>query len=78
MTTSYKTTIASALSAAAGFILFAQTAHYIDFPGWAIAIAGFTQVGGLAAFGVLAKDYNATGGSVPTTPEAVARVDKAA
>jgi hypothetical protein len=69
-----KTTITSAISAAASFVLFAQVQHFINFPGWAMAIALFCQVGGLAAFGVMAKDYNVTGGTVPTTPEAERRV----
>jgi len=73
----YKTTITSALSAVASFVLFAQQLQYVHFPNWAMAIAMFTQVGGLAAFGVMAKDYNATGGTVPTTAEAVQRVDQA-
>jgi hypothetical protein len=56
----WKTTVTGAISALASFVLFAQGSHYINFPQWALAIAGFAQVGGLAAFGVVAKDYNTT------------------
>jgi hypothetical protein len=54
----WKTTACGALSAGASFILFAQTAHYINFPPWLMAIAMFAQVGGLTVFGIVAKDYN--------------------
>ena len=47
----------------------------IMYPKWALAVAMFAAVGGLASFGIMAKDYNATGGTVPTTAEATTRVD---
>ena len=72
----YKTTITSFVSAGASFVLFAQQMNLIAFPKWAMAVALFASVGGLAAFGVMAKDYNATGGTIPTTPEAKARVEQ--
>jgi hypothetical protein len=74
---SWKTTFTAFISAAASFVLFAQQSHYIDFPGWAISMAVFCQIGGLAAFGVVAKDSNVTGGTVAATPEAQVRVDEA-
>lgn len=74
MKANYLTTITSVLSAVASFVLFAQQLQYIHFPNWAMAVAMFAQVGGLAAFGVAAKDYNATGGTVPVTGEAAKRV----
>lgn len=69
----WKTTTASAVSAAASFVLFAQMEHYITFPGWAMGLAMFAQVGGLAAFGIAAKDVNVTGGTVgqPSTLKAM-------
>ena len=36
----------------------------------------FSMAGGLAAFGVTAKDSDVTGGTVPQTPEAQARVEQ--
>lgn len=74
---SYKTTITAIISAAASFVLFSQELHYIQYPQWVMGVAMFSLVGGLSAFGIVAKDYNATGGTVPTTPEAVTRVDEA-
>lgn len=70
----YKTTITGILSAGASFVMFSQQLNMIQYPKWALAIAMFAAVGGLAAFGVVAKDYNATGGTVPTTGEAAKRV----
>lgn len=72
----YKTTICSVLSAGASFVLFSGQLHMIVYPQWALAVAMFASIGGLAALGIVAKDYNATGGTVPVTPEAVARVEK--
>lgn len=74
-TINYKTTITGVISAIASFVMFSQQLHMIEYPQWALAIAMFASVGGLAAFGILAKDYNATGGTVPTTKEAVNRVE---
>jgi len=58
---SWKTTVTAGLSAAASFVLFAQSSHYVDFPQWAIGIAAFCQIGGLAAFGISAKDADVSG-----------------
>lgn len=52
----WRTTAAASVSAAAAFVLFAQSQHYIDFPGWAMALAGFANIGGLQALGIAAKD----------------------
>lgn len=71
---SYKTTILGLISAAASFVLFAHGS--IPMPTWLTTVAQFAMVGGLAGFGIVAKDYNATGGTVPTTPEAAVRVEK--
>lgn len=57
----WKTTVTGAVSAMASFILFAESAHYISFPTWAVAVAGFAQVGGLTFLGIVGKDYNVTG-----------------
>ena len=59
---SWKTTASAAASAAASFVLFSHILHMLTWPQWALAIAMFAQVGGLAAFGVSAKDFNVTGG----------------
>ena len=70
--TNSKTTIAAVISAAASFILFAQSAQYVTLPPWVMALAAFAQIGGLAAFGIVAKDFNVTGGTTsqnaPTPP----------
>lgn len=61
---SWKTTIASLISAIGSFILYAQVSHYVTFPPLLIGIAMFMHLGGLASFGIVAKDYNVTGGSI--------------
>lgn len=61
----WKTTTAAAISALASFVVFAQNAHYIAFPPWSVGIAAFCQIGGLAAFGIVASDR---GGTPPTSP----------
>lgn len=71
---SYKTTILGLVSAGASFVLFAHGT--IAMPAWLTTLAQFAIVGGLAGFGIVAKDYNATGGTVATTPEATVRVEK--
>jgi hypothetical protein len=58
---SYKTTIAACISAGASFVLFAQSAGYVHFAPIVMALSAFAQIGGLAAFGVVAKDYNVSG-----------------
>lgn len=73
---SYKTTICSVISAGASFVLFSSQLHMIVYPQWAVAVAMFASIGGLAALGIVAKDYNATGGTVPVTTEAAVRVEK--
>jgi hypothetical protein len=71
---SWRTTVTSAISAASAFVLFAQQLHYITFPNWAMAIAMFTMAGGLASFGVSAKDSQVSGGTIsqPSSPEVIA------
>jgi hypothetical protein len=54
---SWKTTAAAVVSALAGFVLFSPS----YFPPWAVDLAKYAMVGGLAAFGIFAKDYNRTG-----------------
>lgn len=71
---SYKTTILGLVSAGASFVLFAHGS--IPMPPWLVTVAQFAMVGGLAVFGIVAKDYNATGGTVPVTTEAAVRVEK--
>ncbi len=70
-----KTTIAAVISAGASFVLFAVPLHLITVPNWVTAVALFAQVGGLAGLGIVAKDYNVTGGTVGATPEAKQRVN---
>ena len=71
----WKTSLAGLISAAASFVLFAGQAPFnIQFPVWLTALSGFILAGGLLAFGVVAKDYNVTGGSVVQTGIPVAPV----
>ena len=53
----WKTTTTAALSALASFVLFSGQLKMIAWPEWVIAIALFALVGGLASFGIVAKDY---------------------
>lgn len=68
----WKTTLTAAISAAASFVLFAQFAHYTTFPPLVVGVAAFAQIGGLTAFGIVAKDYNVTGGTVGQPSSAAA------
>lgn len=71
---SWRTTVAASISAAASFVLFAQQLHFITFPNWIMAIAMFAMAGGLASFGVNAKDSQVSGGKIPqpSSPEVIA------
>ncbi len=55
--TSWKSAIAGGISALAAFVLFSPS----YFPPWAVDLAKVAMVGGLAAFGIVAKDYNVSG-----------------
>lgn len=69
---SWKTTASASLSAFASFIIFSQELHYVTWPPVVLALAMFASVGGLAAFGMSAKDHNVTGGDIkPMTTTAV-------
>lgn len=72
-------TLAALISAAGSFVLFAQNSGMYTFPKLAVALALFMNVGGLAALGITAKQFNVTGGTVgtPSTPEALAVANQA-
>jgi hypothetical protein len=76
---SWKTTASAVLSAAMSFVLFSHILHMIVWPQWALAIAMFANIGGLAALGLSAKDYNVSGGqrglTGKTGPAGAAGVD---
>lgn len=57
---SWKSTVIGILSAAFAFILFTPET-FLAFP-WLISLAKFVLVGGLAGLGIVAKDYNVSGG----------------
>ena len=64
----WKTTASAAVAAAAAFILFANTSFHVGFPQWALALATFATVGGLAGLGIAAKDApSSSDASVDTT-----------
>ena len=73
MPTSWKTTLTSLVSAAGMYVSFAQGNGYVHFPPWVMSLAIFAQIGGLAAFGIAAKDSGVTGGTIgqPSTTEAL-------
>lgn len=52
----WKTTASGTLSALGSFVLFSHSLHMIVWAPWALAIALFAQVGGMAQFGISAKD----------------------
>lgn len=72
-------TLAGLISSATSLVMFLQQGGYYQFPMWAIGIAMFANVGGLAALGITAKQYNTTGGTVgqPSTPEALKKANQA-
>jgi hypothetical protein len=75
----WKTTVTSAISATASLVLFMQQLHYATFPNWLTGIAMFCSIGGLAAFGIAAKDKDVTGGTKgqPSTPIAIMEANQA-
>jgi hypothetical protein len=77
--TNWKTFVTAGISALASLIIFLQFGNYVHFPNWLLGITAFAQVGGLAAFGIVAKDYNVTGGTVgqPSTSVALAEANQA-
>jgi len=52
--TNWKTALAGVLTAFFGFVLL----HPNYFYPWMVDLAGYAAIGGLAALGVTAKDYN--------------------
>lgn len=54
---SWKTTAAGIVSALAAFVAFSPA----YFPPWAQDMAKFILAGGLAAFGIVSKDFNVSG-----------------
>jgi hypothetical protein len=60
--TSWMTTIASLVSTFGSFVLFSSQTSMIVWPTWALAVAMFMSIGGLAVFGIVSKDYNVSGG----------------
>jgi len=62
---SWKTTTSGLVSALMSFILFSEAMKMIVWPQWVLAVALFALVGGLAVFGITAKDYNVSGGKLP-------------
>lgn len=63
---SWKTTTAATAAALAGFVIFANSQHLMQFPDWLVAVSGYIQLGGLAALGISAKDYNVSGEKPPS------------
>ena len=73
---SWKTTTAALISAGASLLQFLHSGHYIDLPPVVAGIIAFTQIGGVAGLGIMAKDSDVTGGTVAQTPEAATRVQE--
>jgi hypothetical protein len=59
MDRSWKSTIAGAIVAFFGFVLFTPET-FAAYP-WLIALSKFAFLGGLAALGIVTKDFNVTG-----------------
>ena len=57
----WKTTASSLFTAFFGFVMLHP--HY--FPSWLEDVAGYAAVGGMALFGLAAKDYTTTGTAKP-------------
>ena len=57
---SWKSTLAGIFTAFFAFVLFSP--ELFSQPQWLVPLAKFAVVGGLAGLGIVAKDYNATGG----------------
>ena len=77
---SWKTTVTSWISAGGSFVLFATQLNLLVFPKWILVLAMFAAVGGLAQFGISAKDADMTGGQrgQPSSPSALADANQAA
>jgi hypothetical protein len=72
--TNWKTTVTAIVTAVAGFVLFSP--QY--FPPWAIDVAKYVMLGGLAAFGLTAKDSNAHSTAAEVQTATIEAADKAA
>lgn len=59
----WKTTVVGIATAFFGFIVF-DPSQFQSQP-WLVSLAKYAMIGGFAAFGIVAKDGNVTGGSVP-------------
>lgn len=72
-------TVAGLISAATSLVMFLQQGGYYQFPMWAIGVAMFANVGGLAGLGIVSKQFNVSGGTVgqPSTPEALQKANQA-
>lgn len=66
---SWKTTACAAACAFTSFVLFSEQLHMIQWPVWCTGIAMFANIGGLAAFGISAKDYNVSGQNAPPSKD---------
>lgn len=64
----WKTTLSGLVSAAAAFVALSPQL-FIRWP-WAVELAKFISVGGLASLGLAAKDKNVTGGTILNNPPA--------
>jgi hypothetical protein len=58
---SWKTTVIGAATAFFGFVLFSPET-FAQWP-WLLALSKYAFLGGLAGFGVVAKDFNVSGRS---------------
>lgn len=53
----WKTSVTSVITASFGFVVFSPEL-FVHMP-WLVAISKYAMVGGLAAMGVMSKDFNA-------------------
>jgi hypothetical protein len=69
----WMTTVAGIVSGCASLILFLHLGGFVVFPHWVMGLVAFIQAGGTMSLGIVAKQYNMTGGTVgqPSTAQAL-------
>jgi hypothetical protein len=72
-------TVAGIASGISSLALFLYLGDFVVFPKWALGILAFIQAGGAAGLGIVAKQYNVTGGEIgqPSTKQALKDANQA-
>jgi hypothetical protein len=61
MLASWQPMVISAITAFFGFVLY-KPVYFAD---WLVDLSGYAAIGGVAVFGIVVKQHNVTGGTVP-------------